>query len=128
MKIGELSEVTGVSVRSLRYYEEQELLVADRTAGGQRVYGGDAPERVRLIQCLYSASLTSRSIALLLTCESTKQVGVDMVEHVRRQQRRTEHKLAQLTEAHSRLGSLLETLESARMSARASDRLPQRPE
>ena len=116
MKIGELSAATGVSVRSLRYYEEQELLSAERTSGGQRVYDVDAPERVRLIQCLYSANLTSRSIAVLLTCESTKQVDVGMVEQVRRQQRHTERKLAQLTEAHSRLGSLLQTLESARMS------------
>ncbi|MFB6640979.1 MerR family DNA-binding transcriptional regulator [Streptomyces chartreusis] len=38
MKIGELSSRTGVSVRLLRYYEEQGLLLSQRTAGGHRSY------------------------------------------------------------------------------------------
>jgi DNA-binding transcriptional MerR regulator len=34
MRIGELADATGVSVRSLRYYGEQGLLAADRTPSG----------------------------------------------------------------------------------------------
>ena len=34
MRIGELATTTGVSVRALRYYEEQGLLKAERTASG----------------------------------------------------------------------------------------------
>ncbi len=33
MRIGELARRTGVSERSLRYYEQQGLLVSERTAG-----------------------------------------------------------------------------------------------
>lgn len=36
MRIGEVAAATGVSVRSLRYYEEQELLEAERSSGGHR--------------------------------------------------------------------------------------------
>ncbi|MGO2034978.1 MAG: MerR family transcriptional regulator [Brevibacterium sp.] len=113
MKIGDLSAATGVSVRSLRYYEEQELLFAERTTGGQRVYDEDASDRVRLIQCLYSAGLTSSSIALLLTCESTRQVDANMVDHARQQQANLKSRLDQLAEAHDKLSSLIQTLESA---------------
>lgn len=68
MKIGELSRRTGVSVRSLRYYEEQGLLVADRTPGGHRTYPEAAVDRVVRIQELYAAGLSSRVVGELLPC------------------------------------------------------------
>ncbi|POX52145.1 MerR family transcriptional regulator [Streptomyces sp. Ru71] len=68
MKIGELSRTTGVSVRLLRYYEEQGLLDADRTPGGQRVYDTDAPATVRRIRTLLDAGLPTRLIREVLDC------------------------------------------------------------
>jgi MerR family transcriptional regulator, redox-sensitive transcriptional activator SoxR len=68
MRIGELAARSGVSVRSLRYYEEQSLLAAERSAGGQRVYPENAVERVRWIQRLYEAGLPSRTVVELLPC------------------------------------------------------------
>jgi DNA-binding transcriptional MerR regulator len=68
MRIGELARRTGVSERSLRYYETQGLLVSDRTPGGQRTYAERAVDRVILIQELYAAGLHSPKIAELLPC------------------------------------------------------------
>ncbi|MGJ6967806.1 MerR family transcriptional regulator [Streptosporangium sp. G11] len=68
MRIGELASRTGVSVRSLRYYEEQGLLASTRSASGQRHYTDDEVERVAFIQRLYAAGLSSRTIAELLPC------------------------------------------------------------
>ena len=68
MRIGELAGTAGVSVRALRYYEEQGLLTAERTPSGQRVYPPKAVDRVQLIQQLYAAGLTSRTILELLPC------------------------------------------------------------
>ncbi|MEU2297954.1 MerR family transcriptional regulator [Streptomyces antibioticus] len=68
MRIGELSARAGVSVRSLRYYEEQGLLTSTRSASGQRHYTDDEVERVAFIQRLYAAGLSSRTIAELLPC------------------------------------------------------------
>lgn len=68
MRIGELAERAGVSVRALRYYEEQRLLPAQRSASGQRHYADAAVDRVQLIQQLYAAGLTSRTILELLPC------------------------------------------------------------
>lgn len=76
MRIGELAARTGVSVRSLRYYEEQGLLTAQRTTAAQRVYPVDAIDRVRLLRQLYNAGLTSATIATLLPCVDTPSEAV----------------------------------------------------
>jgi DNA-binding transcriptional MerR regulator len=68
VRIGELARRTGVSERSLRYYEQQGLLVAGRTGGGQRDYAESAVDRVIHIQELYAAGLRSKTIATLLPC------------------------------------------------------------
>ena len=71
VRIGELAARAGVSVRSLRYYEEQGLLTSSRTAGGQRWYAEVDVERVVLIQRLYAAGLSSSTIATLMPCVDT---------------------------------------------------------
>ncbi|WP_306461493.1 MerR family transcriptional regulator [Tsukamurella sputi] len=68
MKIGELSRRTAVSVRSLRYYEEQGLLSPSRTPGGHRDYPDSAVDRVILVQQLFAAGLHSPRIVQLLPC------------------------------------------------------------
>ncbi|MEU4765387.1 MerR family transcriptional regulator [Actinosynnema sp. NPDC023794] len=68
MRIGDLAARAGVSVRSLRYYEEQGLLSSTRSAGGQRQYTEDDVERVAFVQRLYAAGLSSRTIGELLPC------------------------------------------------------------
>lgn len=68
MRIGELAERTGVSVRSLRYYGNQGLLLAERTSGGHRTYPESAVDRVIRIQELYAAGLNSARIRELLPC------------------------------------------------------------
>ncbi|MGC4944228.1 MerR family transcriptional regulator [Kribbella sp. DT2] len=68
MRIGELATRAGVSVRALRYYEEHDLLDATRSPSGQRLYPESAVDRVQLIQELYAAGLSSKSIVDLLPC------------------------------------------------------------
>ncbi|MFF4732082.1 MerR family transcriptional regulator [Streptomyces mirabilis] len=68
MRIGELASRAGVSVRSVRYYEEQGLLTSTRSPSGQRHYTEGEVERVAFIQRLYAAGLSSRTITELLPC------------------------------------------------------------
>ncbi|MGR3933445.1 MerR family transcriptional regulator [Streptomyces sp. BRA346] len=68
MRIGELARRTGVSERSLRYYEKQGLMDAERTPGGHREYAEGAVDRVIRIQELFAAGLCSEKIAELLPC------------------------------------------------------------
>lgn len=65
MRIGELARRTGVSARALRYYEQQNLLRAGRSTSGQRHFPETAVDQVILIQQLYAAGLSSRTIGEL---------------------------------------------------------------
>ena len=66
LSISQVRERTGVSARTLRYYEELGLLPgARRRAGGRRVYGSDELERLRFIQRLKALGLTLAEIKQL---------------------------------------------------------------
>ncbi len=68
MKIGELATRTGVSLRSLRYYEEQGLLTPIRLENGYREYSPLAEEQVRTIQLYLQLGLSTEQIAGFLHC------------------------------------------------------------
>lgn len=76
MRIGELSERTGVSIRSLRYYEEQRLLNPTRLASGYRSYEDSDAGRVRRIQALLDAGLSTSKIERILPCLVEHETGV----------------------------------------------------
>ena len=61
--IGEVCEITGLSPRTVRYYEELGLLPGvRRRAGGRRVYGVDELERLGFIQRLKALGLSLAEI------------------------------------------------------------------
>ncbi len=61
--IAEVRELTGLSARTLRYYEELGLVPGvRRRAGGRRVYGDDEVERLRFIQRLKAMGLSLAEI------------------------------------------------------------------
>ncbi|MFD9007317.1 MerR family transcriptional regulator [Streptomyces sp. NPDC059582] len=68
MRIGELSRLTSVSRRLLRYYEEQGLIVPDRSANGYRDYDERYVDRVKQIRGLLAAGLPTRIIKQILPC------------------------------------------------------------
>ncbi|VXB06922.1 MerR family transcriptional regulator [Aeromicrobium sp. 9AM] len=68
MRIGELSRLTGVSTRSIRYYEEQGLIVPERQLSGYRAYDESAVRQVHQIKVLLSAGLNTSVIAEILPC------------------------------------------------------------
>ncbi|EFH81283.1 MerR family transcriptional regulator [Ktedonobacter racemifer] len=62
MQISELASRTGVSLRSLRYYEAKGLLSAQRLENGYRSYGEEDVDRVHLIQQFLNMGLTTDQI------------------------------------------------------------------
>jgi DNA-binding transcriptional MerR regulator len=109
VRIGEVATATGVSVRSLRYYEEQELLAATRTSGGHREYDDDAVDRVLLIQELLAAGVTTVGIADLLPCVYSGTTTPAMVEQLRAQREKLDRRARELAATRDRLDELIET-------------------
>ncbi|MGJ6121495.1 MerR family transcriptional regulator [Mycolicibacterium sp. Y3] len=70
MRIGELARRCDVSPRSLRYYEEQELLQSDRHSNGYRDYPESAVESVKQIRALIDAGFSADTIRKVLPCMS----------------------------------------------------------
>lgn len=61
--IAEVRDLTGLTARTLRYYEEVGLLPGvRRRAGGRRVYGDDEIERLRFVQRLKALGLSLAEI------------------------------------------------------------------
>lgn len=107
MRIGDLAAETGVSVRSLRYYEEQGLLAADRTPSGQRVYGAAALDRVQLVQQLFGAGLPSRTIVQLLPCVDAGVSTPESFALLVSERDRISAQLAELEAARDRLDDVI---------------------
>ncbi|MEV5559389.1 MerR family transcriptional regulator [Nonomuraea wenchangensis] len=107
MRIGELAARSGVSVRALRYYEEQGLLKANRSGSGQRRYPESAVDRVHLIQMLYAAGLSSRTIAELLPCVEAKVSTPESRARLFAERDRIDAQIAGLTRTRDRLDAVI---------------------
>lgn len=70
LRIGELSALTGVGPRLLRYYQSRGLLAADRSTSGQRLFDPAVVKRVRAIRSLLDVGLPTRTILELIDCVS----------------------------------------------------------
>ncbi|WP_193783047.1 MerR family transcriptional regulator [Streptomyces sp. E5N91] len=109
MRIGEVASRAGVSVRSVRYYEDQGLPASTRSAGGQRQYTEHEVERVQFLQRLYAAGLSSRTIAELLPCvDAPSEVHSDaaLERMAQERDRLTEH-IADLVRTRDALNALM---------------------
>jgi DNA-binding transcriptional MerR regulator len=107
VRIGDVAARSGVSVRSLRYYEEQRLLTSTRSPSGQRHYGDEALERVSLIQLLFTAGLSSRTIADMLPCIETGISTDEVKELLLGERARIDRQMADLAAARVQLDEIL---------------------
>ncbi|MBC9878397.1 MerR family transcriptional regulator [Bradyrhizobium sp. INPA01-394B] len=83
MQIGELSRRTGVSVRMLRYYEEEGLLQPSRRDSGYRDYGPAEEQLVRRIRVFSDAGLKLHAIRTLLPCVLNDRPELELCNEVR---------------------------------------------
>lgn len=83
VRIGELADLSGVTPRMVRYYEEQGLLRSQRTAGGWRDFDASMVERIIMIQHLFAAGLCSATIYELLPClEAPPEERTDEIDRL----------------------------------------------
>jgi DNA-binding transcriptional MerR regulator len=107
MRIGELAARTGVSVRSLRYYEKQDLLASERSPSGQRHFPESAVDRVQLIQQLYAAGLPSRSILDLLPCVVDGRATPELLDRLSTERDRIDRQISNLVSTRNRLDTVV---------------------
>ncbi|MFB9852345.1 MerR family transcriptional regulator [Micromonospora andamanensis] len=111
MRIGDLAARTGVSARSIRYYEEQGLLVSTRTASGQRIFSEAAVQRVRLIQRLFDAGLSSRRMYELLPCMTNPDIRTSwLTDRLGEERDRIVAEMAQLARTVSALEDIIDDM------------------
>ncbi|WP_375001913.1 MerR family transcriptional regulator [Aeromicrobium sp. CTD01-1L150] len=72
MKIGEVADRVGLSLRTIRFYEEAGLVTPDaRSAGGFRLYTDAAVERLKLIRTMKPLDFTVEEISDVLNSLDT---------------------------------------------------------
>ncbi|WNI18994.1 MerR family transcriptional regulator [Actinacidiphila sp. ITFR-21] len=122
MRIGELASRAGVSVRSLRYYEEQGLLSSTRSGSGQRYFAEDDVERVTFIRRLYAAGLSSRTIVELLPCVDSPSEGNTgtALERMAQERDRLSGHIDDLVRTRDALDGLMAAARAHRESLRAA--------
>jgi DNA-binding transcriptional MerR regulator len=111
MRIGELAKRTGVSLRMLRYYEQDGLLTPARSSSGQRFYTRHDVETVRRILLLKRAGLTLPVIRALIDClpsQGSPRSPCDALKvKVSEQMARIDHQVAALHESRQLLSTLV---------------------
>ncbi|TQJ90119.1 DNA-binding transcriptional MerR regulator [Streptomyces sp. SLBN-31] len=95
MRIGELSERSGASARSIRYYESVGLLTSHRRTNGYREFDADALDRIARIKMLLRVGLDIADIVTVLPCVDepslphcarARQRFDEQIERIERQQ------------------------------------------
>ncbi|MFD5652767.1 MerR family transcriptional regulator [Streptomyces sp. NPDC127039] len=109
-RIGELARETGLSIRTLRYYDRLGLLTPSaRTEGGHRCYDADDVRRLHRVLALRSFGLPLAQIRALLDAEPDH----DPAELIRRQLGVVEERLRQTAELRIRLLGVLDALDAS---------------
>jgi deazaflavin-dependent oxidoreductase (nitroreductase family) len=75
IRIGELARRTGVSARSLRYYEKRGLLVSHRDHSGYRRYRDDVVPLVANLGRLFGAGLSVDDVRQFGSCVASADLG-----------------------------------------------------
>ena len=112
MRIGELAQAAGTTAKTLRFYEDQGLLLRPaRTASGYRRYGPEILARLDFIHRGQAAGLTLAQIRQILQIRDN---GTAPCEHVREL---LDMRLAEVEEQIAELRRLRETIAQLRTAA-----------
>lgn len=83
MRIGELSQTTGVDIETIRYYEKEGLLPSPpRQANGYRTYGPAQLERLAFIRHCRVLDMPLSDIACLITFLDSAPTDCNDINHL----------------------------------------------
>ena len=108
MRIGELAEATGENVKTLRYWEDEDILDARRAASGYRYFGLHAVERVLFIREAQGLGFTLAEIRRILELrEESGQPCAEVREQLRDHLELVRARLVQLSSLEAKLAARL---------------------
>ncbi|EKE69892.1 Zn(2+)-responsive transcriptional regulator [Gallaecimonas xiamenensis] len=119
MKIGELAQASGVSVDTLRFWEKQGLLKANRGGNGYRYYDQGSIHTLNFVLAMKSLGFALEDIRELLeirvdkdshTCAEVKSVAQGQLQQV-------EKRLAQLQKIRGALSAMIEACQGGQAQA-----------
>jgi MerR family copper efflux transcriptional regulator len=106
MKIGELSEQSGLSCDSIRFYERRGLLsLPSRTPSGYREYSSEAVQRLTFVRKARELGFTLKEVAQLMTLALDQGAGAKDVHT---------QALLKMSELDRRISALQEIRENLR--------------
>lgn len=116
LSIGEFSRVTGLTIKTIRLYDEKGLLTpaAVREDSGYRYYDASCVERARVIKQLRELEFSLVEIAQILEAGSDE---ADIVSFLERQQEVIANKLEKYARVHRALDTVIQTEREATMAA-----------
>ena len=129
-QIGEVADAVGLSLRTIRHYEEVGLVPpSGRTAGGFRLYTDDDIERLRIVKHMKPLEFSLEELRELLEARDLLAAGVDdeterarLVERLAMFAAAAERRCETLTEQLHAAQSMAEVLRrEARRRRRASE-------
>ncbi|MGY5081100.1 TIGR03086 family metal-binding protein [Streptomyces nigrescens] len=128
LTIGELARLTGVPVKTIRSWSDQDLLPpAARTPAGYRLYGPDAPARLEIVRSLRELGIGLTAIRSVLHRERTVAETAEQWADALDAQIRTLRLQSAVLRSVAARGSAAEELpymtELARLSARERRRI-----
>lgn len=119
MRIGEVARLTGTSVRSLRYYEDEGLITPGRDPNGYRDFCASTVESARKVRALIDHGLPTRLVREVLPyLDSTDAVVPDtpcahLLTLVAQQRDQLDRRIALLTSNRDALDAYLAAAWSA---------------
>ncbi|RDV45153.1 MerR family transcriptional regulator [Leifsonia sp. ku-ls] len=110
MRIGEVSRRSGVSPRSLRYYEKHGLIAAERESNGYREYDESVVERAKIIQMLFGMDFPREVVQSVLACtgdapDAAHDALAEQLEDVRSG---LAERIERLTDTHRQVSAFLD--------------------
>ncbi len=119
MQIGELARRAGITLRTVRYYEELGLINhAVRTKGGFRLYDDGELRKLEMIRDLQELDFPLAKIRTLFSRKREARSGADLAQDVREtlsaQLREMDHRIARYQTMRD---AILETMDMVRVCA-----------
>lgn len=108
MRIGELAERAGTSVKTIRYYDRVGVLRPEqRSESGYRLYGADALDRYRFVRAAQAVGLRLGEIREILALRDRGETPCGfVVELIERRAAELDARIAELVALRDELGRL----------------------